>query len=317
MNRNVYEFIIDITKRNTTTSKLELFESINQALILNKYPIISYETFSSITSNLRRRQIFKSSTNQWKKLKDNSTHISQNYSDLSYSSGLDDNNILKISNQLNLLSPVLTSRLILDGIIRNDKLSLIENLDFVGKDKASISTLVKETYVLKNERFAYEILESCFNDDDYGPTIDLIKNLVGFEHELKLEKILKDFGINFVKEKELREKGFDKTPDFKLDVPISLSDGTLISWIDSKATFGDEQSHKEYYECQFKYYLNRFGSGLVIYWFGYLNDIKNLYFNYNNSLEKYSYSLNKSIISISISDRFPFDFSQLDLNNID
>ena len=98
------------------------------------------------------------------------------------------------------------------------------------------------------------------------------------------ERILQASGIAFSKEDELREKGFDKTPDFKLLVPIYLKTlGTSINWIDSKATFGDQQSHSDYYDSQFKYYVNRFGSGLVIYWFGFLADIQKLAYNSNKN----------------------------------
>lgn len=212
------------------------------------------------------------------------------------------NIILDMSNEIGI-APILMARLILDGFIKQGTLELAENESIKHKDKISISFLIRETHLLKNGRLAKEIMECSFLDDDYGPSIDLIKNLIGIEYEMKLETILMQKGIAFVKENELREKGFDKTPDFKLELPICLSNGTIISWIDSKATFGDEQSHSEYYESQFKYYLNRFGSGLVIYWFGYLSD-----------LEKICFNLNKN--SLAICDKFPTDYTLFDLESL-
>jgi hypothetical protein len=346
MNRSIYELIKDLINRNFLLNKQELYELVCKEVERfhresnNGYSSLKYETFTSIYSTLKRRQMFKSSSNQWRKLKDSSVNLSQRYKELSEFSESKENLLIRMSNEFNLNSPVLMARLILDGFIRLGQLELVDNLDYLSKEKIQLSLLIKETQLLKDGRLACELLEACFLDDDYGPSIDLIKNLIGIEYEQKLEKILVDNRLNFIKEEELREKGFDKTPDFKLDIPICLTDGTMISWIDSKATFGDEQSHTEYYESQFKYYLNRFGPGLVIYWFGYLNDIKNLYFNFNNTSMNSANSFIKAnssennrlntiggnivgprdgtnnIKSIAIMDHFPTEFTQLDIESL-
>ena len=43
----------------------------------------------------------------------------------------------------------------------------------------------------------------------------------------------------------------------------------VVNWIDSKGMFADEETFSENYE-QLKSYVNRYGSGLVIYWHGYV-----------------------------------------------
>lgn len=78
--------------------------------------------------------------------------------------------------------------------------------------------------------------------------------------------------ISFSDENVLRLRGYDKTPDFKLDVPIAV-DNFIINWIESKALFGDEENHLGYMKEQLMCYWNRFGPGLVIYWFGYLESL--------------------------------------------
>lgn len=302
MNRQTFDKIIDLINKNKHVAKQNIFDLIRSEIKQSHSYELSMDTFTSIYGNLKRRQMFKSSDSSainWRRLKENSVNLSQNYAQKCENDS-DKNTILEMANEIGI-APILMARLILDGLIKQDKLELVEQESIKSKDKISISFLIRETHLLKDGRLAYEIMECSFMDEDYGPSIDLVKNLIGIEYELKLERILVQHGISFIKEKELREKGFDKTPDFKLDIPICLSNGALISWIDSKATFGDEQSHSEYYENQFKFYLNRFGSGLVIYWFGYLKDIEK--FNFNSNF-------------ISIRDSFPNDFTQLDLTEL-
>jgi len=70
----------------------------------------------------------------------------------------------------------------------------------------------------------------------------------------------------------MRERGYPKTPDIKLLVPIYVN-GRVVNWIDSKASFGDEYSHKLNVE-QFWSYKNRYGPGMVIYWFGFIDELQ-------------------------------------------
>ena len=50
-------------------------------------------------------------------------------------------------------------------------------------------------------------------------------------------------------------------------------DGHLVNWIESKALFGDEETHAGYTNAQLRKYRHRYGPGLVIYWFGYVAEL--------------------------------------------
>lgn len=95
---------------------------------------------------------------------------------------------------------------------------------------------------------------------------------VGQEYELKLQNFLAERNLSFRNEEHLRSRGYDKTPDFKLEVPIAVN-GFVINWIESKARFGNIEIHQKYIKEQFLSYWNRFGPGLVIYWFGFLDNL--------------------------------------------
>lgn len=70
----------------------------------------------------------------------------------------------------------------------------------------------------------------------------------------------------------MRAHGYPKTPDICLLEPIAI-DGIVVKWIESKAWFGDPISHAAYLRDQYWPYYNRFGPGLVIYWYGFVEEI--------------------------------------------
>jgi len=69
---------------------------------------------------------------------------------------------------------------------------------------------------------------------------------------------LQILNLPYLDEHQLRLRGYDKTPDIKLEVPISV-DGFIINWIESKALFGDDDSHNEYLKSQ----LYRYAISLI------------------------------------------------------
>ena len=79
---------------------------------------------------------------------------------------------------------------------------------------------------------------------------------IGQEYELRLQRIVRDLNIPFRDEEHLRQHGFDKTPDIRLEIPFAV-DGFIVNWIESKALFGDKEGHNTYFKDQYLSYWNR------------------------------------------------------------
>ena len=119
------------------------------------------------------------------------------------------------------------------------------------------------------ERLATDVQRCVECDSHYSPASDAARHSAGLEYEAKLYEALGKAGIAYWTEENLRETGHHKTPDARLRIPMAVK-GRVVSWIDSKATFGDEKQHFSYSKEQYSTYTNRYGSGMVVYWHGYL-----------------------------------------------
>lgn len=152
-------------------------------------------------------------------------------------------------------------------------------------------------------RLATEVIEAMRSDPLYGPKQDRERQSVGLEHEEMLEKALEAMDIPFETENDLRIKGTARTPDVLLSTPVGMKvpkrsstsrklllDGNeehfakgnvgedddeeeyewkVVCWIDSKAMFGDVQTHNSSVLPQAESFVHRFGPGLILYWFGH------------------------------------------------
>ncbi|KAF2365647.1 Protein of unknown function with TPD sequence-motif [Trinorchestia longiramus] len=141
--------------------------------------------------------------------------------------------------------------------------------------KSRINKMLRDTALIPDKVLSFEVHLCLVNDDVYGPFADTIKYSIGHEYEELLKRKLLEHNISYQTEEDLRALGCDKTPDTRLDVPIGVG-GRVVNWIESKASFGDRENHRTYLSDQLWSYWNRFGPGLVIYWFGFIDELNNL-----------------------------------------
>jgi hypothetical protein len=158
-----------------------------------------------------------------------------------------------------------------------------ENVERKQQDYKHGETEVDDAYkegvckeVVATTRLALEVMDVIQRDPMNGPKFDAERNRAGIEHEILLQECLHAMGIPFETEEQLRDRGSSRTPDILLSIPVGVKVMTgsdeqwkVVCWMDSKALFGDEATHKEMIKGQAESYVHRFGPGLVLYWFGH------------------------------------------------
>ncbi|XP_063697989.1 CDAN1-interacting nuclease 1 [Culicoides brevitarsis] len=139
--------------------------------------------------------------------------------------------------------------------------------------KPDISKMMHNIDTIPDPQLALNVCHCILNDNQEGAIADAARRCIGEEYEIRLKEMARNAGMVFYDEGDLRREGYDKTPDLKMAVPF-LYKGMVVNWIESKALFGDHEAHKRYMNDQLTSYVNRFGPGIVIYWLGFLDDIR-------------------------------------------
>lgn len=140
-----------------------------------------------------------------------------------------------------------------------------------GLNRQQVTRALKDVSRIKDKRLREEVSWCIECDASSGPHVDRIRTVIGVEYELKLFDELANLRVEFECEQQLRDRGCHKTPDVLLRVPIAV-EGKPVFWIDSKAKFGDEFTMTKDYAASLRSYVGRFGPGMVIYWFGFIED---------------------------------------------
>ncbi|XP_054387333.1 CDAN1-interacting nuclease 1 isoform X2 [Pongo abelii] len=160
--------------------------------------------------------------------------------------------LLDLANEVDY-APSLMARLILEKFLQEH--------EETPPSKSVINSMLRDPSQIPDGVLANQVYQCIVNDCCYGPLVDCIKHAIGHEHEVLLRDLLLEKNLSFLDEDQLRAKGYDKTPDFILQVPVAV-EGHIIHWIESKASFGDECSHHAYLHDQFWSYWNRWSLAL-------------------------------------------------------
>lgn len=119
-----------------------------------------------------------------------------------------------------------------------------------------------------NRRLRHEVEQLLEADLIYSPRGMEIQRERGRRGEARMHDWLERHGIGYRTEKDLRGK-YAKTPDALLDEPIIYL-GKKLTWIESKANFGDDVELRKNLRRQLAPYTQIFGEGAVVYWYGYV-----------------------------------------------
>jgi CDAN1-interacting nuclease 1 len=164
---------------------------------------------------------------------------------------------VQIADESNFCSPLMMAAMILDES---------------GMKKTEFRSLVREPDNIEDSRIRSEIKEALQKDLIYSPTAISRQADHGKQGEIKILKWLKAKKVKFKAQEEIKHES-GKTPDFLLEEPLSLK-GKQIHWIESKASFGDQNQIRRDYTRQLQHYVKHFGPGCVVYWLGFVEDLK-------------------------------------------
>nr|CAG4649525.1 EOG090X0A0V [Scapholeberis mucronata]SVE93757.1 EOG090X0A0V [Scapholeberis mucronata] len=262
--------MVRVLSRSTHNSVLESMQKLpyrnRLASLIKLFPELSVDTLRSIVSQECQRRM---KCNHGRLTSTETVEVMYSRFTNSVSMGDEPGILLRLSDETGLTPALLARTIVERHYQREDKSKPARHY---------ISTLMKNTALIDDRDLAFETYLCLLEDEDYGPIAEAVKHSLGYEYEMRLRMELDEGNITFLHEEHLRARGYDKTPDVKLEIPVAV-DGQVINWIESKALFGDEDAHRGYLKDQLYSYWNRFGPGLVIYWFGFVEDLEKIHQN--------------------------------------
>lgn len=140
-----------------------------------------------------------------------------------------------------------------------------------GFTKKGVQRFITNPDLIGNQRMKREMKQVVKKDFIYSPWANEIQGDNGRKGEERILKWLQKHDVKFITEREVKFT-YEKTPDFLLRSPLSIM-GHEMKWIESKASFGSPNEIKRNYKKQLKPYLDLFGQGAVVYWYGFVDDV--------------------------------------------
>lgn len=142
-----------------------------------------------------------------------------------------------------------------------------ELLQALGYSKKAVKLKIKDP-AGEDGRLRKEIEESAARDFVYSPQAHELQDEKASTGERLVGRWLRNVKARVVDQGDRRTK---LSPDFLVSGLELL--GFKIKWLESKALFGSEREHSRYFKRQYSRYLESFGSGLVVYWYGFEGSI--------------------------------------------
>ncbi|RLI75322.1 hypothetical protein DRO97_03600, partial [Archaeoglobales archaeon] len=136
------------------------------------------------------------------------------------------------------LTPVMKARILMKSL---------------GFTKSEILKAIKNPENVEDEDLRKLIERAMLTDYIYSPLAVKHQFARGGLGENIIRRWLEEKGIEFKDERDMKKES-KKTPDFYFEEPIEIN-GKTISWIESKALFGDVKTHWIYSRKQYSQYL--------------------------------------------------------------
>ena len=141
-----------------------------------------------------------------------------------------------------------------------------------GMNRKEFWKYIRDPKSAPDKRIRREFLEVVRDDIIYSPAGMDVQYQRGKKGEARLNEWLDRNGIEYRTEDEIKGE-YAKTPDNLLKEPIEIQ-GMKVHWFESKANFGNAQEMKRNNKKQLIPYTEIFGPGIVVYWFGFVDDFE-------------------------------------------